>query len=131
MSEDTRFTVGSGNIYADLGFEEPELEQTKAMLARQIAAIVKARGLTQAAAAELLGIDQPKVSAVLRGRLGGFSVDRLLRFLTRLDQDIEIVVHPKPAERAVGRIAVSTSTGGEPTAVAAPARTGVTGGDRR
>ena len=114
MSEQERFTVGSGNIYADLGFDEPELEQTKASLARQIAAIVKARGLTQVEVAGILGIDQPKVSAMLRGRLGGFSVERLMRFLTRLDQDVEIIVHPKAATRPVGRIAVSFQTHGGP-----------------
>ena len=113
MSGHERFTVGSGNIYADLGFEEPELEQTKAKLARQIAAIVKARGLTQVEAAGILGVDQPKVSAMLRGRLGGFSVERLMRFLTRLDQDIEIVVHPKAAARPSGRIVVAYPTHGE------------------
>ena len=125
MSGDGRFTVGSGNIYADLGFEEPELEQIKANLARQIAAIVKARGLTQVQAAGILGIDQPKVSALLRGRLGGISVERLMRFLTRLDQDVDITIHPKAAAHLVGRIAVSYQVDGEPTALAAaPARKG-------
>jgi predicted XRE-type DNA-binding protein len=129
MSDDGRFTVGSGNIYADLGFEEPELEQTKAKLARQIAAIVKARDLTQVQAAGVLGIDQPKVSALLRGRLGGFSVERLMRLLTRLDQDVDIAVHPKADARPVGRIAVSTPTYTEPaTLAAAPARKGKPGG---
>ena len=118
MSEEPRFVVGSGNIYADLGFEEPDLEQTKAMLARQVAAIVKARGLTKAQAAGILGIDQPKVSALLRGRLGGFSVERLMRFLTRLDQDVEIVIHPKGAVRPVGRIVVSGPMHGEAEAKA-------------
>ncbi|HEY7030525.1 MAG TPA: helix-turn-helix transcriptional regulator [Thermomicrobiales bacterium] len=100
------FTVGSGNIYADLGFEEPELEQAKATLARQIGALIRARGLTQIEAAKVLGIDQPKVSALLRGRLGNFSTERLMRLLTRLDQDVDIVVQPKAAARPVGRIAV-------------------------
>jgi predicted XRE-type DNA-binding protein len=108
MNGDRRFTVGSGNIYADLGFDEPELEQAKAKLARRIAAIIEERRLTQVRAAEILGIDQPKVSALLRGRLGGFSTDRLLRFLTRLGQDVEITVQPKAGTRAVGRIAVSS-----------------------
>ncbi len=129
MSDDSRFTLGSGNIYADLGFEEPELEQTKAKLARQIAALVETRGLTQVEAAGILGIDQPKVSAVLCGRLGGFSVERLMRLLTRLDQDVEITVHPKATRRPFGRIAVFSSTCGEPTApVAEPARTGKSDG---
>jgi predicted XRE-type DNA-binding protein len=107
VNDAKHYVVGSGNIYADLGFDEPELEQTKATLARRIAVIVSARGLTQVEAAAVLGIDQPKVSALLRGRLGGFSVERLMRFLTRLDQDVEITIHPKDAARPVGRIAVS------------------------
>ena len=124
MNEDRRFTVGSGNIYADLGFDEPELEQAKAKLARGIAAIIKERRLTQVRAAEILGIDQPKVSALLRGRLGGFSTDRLLRFLTRLDQDIEITVLPKAATHPVGRIAVSASArNGQQSMTATSAKT--------
>jgi predicted XRE-type DNA-binding protein len=118
VSEEPRFTIGSGNIYADLGFDEPELEQAKATLARQIGTIIKERGLTQVKAAEMLGIDQPKVSALLRGRLGNFSMERLMRLLTRLDQDIEITVQPKDAARAVGRIAVNYPAHGDAAALA-------------
>jgi predicted XRE-type DNA-binding protein len=131
MNGDEGFTVGSGNIYADLGFEEPEVEQTKASLARRVAVLVKARGLTQVEAAGLLGIDQPKVSALLRGRLGGFSVERLMRLLTRLDQDVEIVVQPKATAHAVGRIAVTSSMRREPASpVAAPKAEGRNAGAR-
>lgn len=119
MSDDARFTDGSGNIYADLGFANPEEEQSKARLARRIAELIKERGLSQAAAADLLGIDQPKVSALQRGRLGGFSLERLMRFLTRLDQDIEITVRPKAPSSHQGRIAVSSTPSEVATAASA------------
>jgi predicted XRE-type DNA-binding protein len=76
----------------------------KAELARKIGTLITKRGLTQAAAAELLKVDQPKVSALVRGRLAGFSLDRLVRFLVLLGSDVEIVV--KPRTRAAGRAKV-------------------------
>lgn len=90
----------SGNVFADLEVSHPEEVLIKAELARVINAIVSGRSLTQTQAAELLGIDQPKVSALMRGRLSGFSVDRLLRFLLALDRDIEIVVMPTRKQHA-------------------------------
>jgi predicted XRE-type DNA-binding protein len=86
--------VSAGNVFADLGVGAPEEALAKAGLAAQIAAIITRRKLTQVEAARLLGIDQPKVSGLLRGRLAGFSTDRLLRFLTALGSDVEIVVRP-------------------------------------
>ena len=108
MSEDEGYTIGSDNVFADLGIAEPEEALAKAVLAHQIAEIVARRGWTQARTAEALGIDQPKVSALLRGRLGGFSLERLLRFLTALDQDVAIVVGPASTGRR-GRIEVTTA----------------------
>lgn len=99
-------TPGSGNVFADLGFAEPEEELTKAQLASHIRQIIKRRRLTQVAAASLMGIDQPKVSALLNGRLANFSSERLMRLLTALGQDVEIVVKAKPRNRAHGRIRV-------------------------
>jgi predicted XRE-type DNA-binding protein len=99
-------TPSSGNVFADLGFAEPEEELTKAQLASHIRQIVKRRGLTQVAAAALMGIDQPKVSALLNGRLANFSSERLMRLLTALGQDVEITLKPKPRGRAHGRILV-------------------------
>lgn len=99
-------TPGSGNVFADLGFPEPEEELTKAQLASHIRQIIKRRRLTQAAAAALMGIDQPKVSALLNGRLANFSSERLMRLLTTLGQDVEITVKAKPRNRAHGRIRV-------------------------
>lgn len=95
------YVIGSGNVFADLGHPRPAEAMAKAELARKVGAIIVRRGLTQAAAAKLLKIDQPKVSALARGRLAGFSLDRLVRFLVRLGSDVEIVV--KPRARAAGR----------------------------
>ena len=89
----------SGNVFADLGLPNAEDRLAKAELARKISEIIVKRRLTQMAAGELLGIDQPKISALVRGRLGGFSLERLVRFLTILGRDVEIVVKPKPRGR--------------------------------
>jgi predicted XRE-type DNA-binding protein len=80
----------SGNVFADLEIEEPEEYLAKSELAAHILRIVRKRCLTQAEAGKLLGITQPKVSDLLRGRLDGFSTDRLLRFITRLGYDVQI-----------------------------------------
>lgn len=86
--------VSSGNVFADLGLPHPEECLIKADLAIEINRLIKKRKLNQAAAAKLLKIDQPKISALSRGRLSGFSVERLFKFLSILDQDIEIVITP-------------------------------------
>ena len=99
-------TPSSGNVFADLGFAEPEEELTKAQLASHIRQIIKRRRLTQVAAAGLMGIDQPKVSALLNGRLANFSSERLMRLLTALGQDVEITVRATPRSRGRGRIRV-------------------------
>lgn len=95
MSDDI-VTAGSDNVFADLGFENPEEELLKAKLAREIRAIVKRRRLTQAKAADLMGLKQPDVSAIALGRTGKFSIDRLVRCLDRLDYKVELVVRHKP-----------------------------------
>ena len=84
----------SGNVFADLGLKNPEELLAKAELVQRIADIIAERKLTQVRAAKLLGIDQPKVSALLRGKLDGFSTDRLFRFLNALGRDVEIVIRP-------------------------------------
>jgi predicted XRE-type DNA-binding protein len=99
-------TPGSGNVFADLGFAEPAEELTKAQLASHIRQVIKRQRLTQVAAAALLGIDQPKVSALINGRLANFSSERLMRLLTALGQDVDITVKAKPRNRAQGRIRV-------------------------
>lgn len=105
-TSDIEVTPGSGNVFADLGFAEPAEELAKAQLASLIRQVMKRRRLTQRAAADAMGIDQPKVSALLNGRLSGFSSDRLMRLLTALGQDVEIVVKSKPRGRVRGRISV-------------------------
>jgi predicted XRE-type DNA-binding protein len=99
-------TDGSGNVFADLGVAEPEEELAKAQLASLIRDAIKRRRLTQGQAADLTGLDQPKVSALVNGRLGGFSSDRLMRCLTALGQDVEIVVRRRVRPRARGRLRV-------------------------
>lgn len=101
-----KVTPSSGNVFADLGFAEADDELAKAQLATHIRQVLKRRRLTQTAAARLMGVDQPKVSALLNGRLSGFSSDRLMRLLTALGQDVDIVVKGKPRSRARGRISV-------------------------
>src|SRR5580704_9617892 len=97
-------TESSGNVFADLGLPEAEEELTKAQLASHIRQVIKRQRLTQVAAAALMGIDQPKVSALLNGRLANFSSERLMRLLTALGQDVVITVKAKPRNRAQGRI---------------------------
>jgi predicted XRE-type DNA-binding protein len=99
-------TPSSGNVFADMGLPEPEEELTKAQLAAHIRQVIKRRRLTQVAAAILMGIDQPKVSALLNGRLANFSSERLMRLLTALGQDVDITIKDKPRNRVQGRIRV-------------------------
>lgn len=87
--------ASSGNVFADLDVPDADAALAKAELARRICAILAEGKLTQARAAEVLGIDQPKVSTLTRGKVDGFSMFRLLRFLNALSQDVEIVVRPR------------------------------------
>lgn len=97
---------GSGNVFADLGFADADERQTKLRLAFELNRVMGERGMTQAIIGELLGINQPKVSALANYKLDGFSVERLMAFLTQLDRDVEIVVKKKPKSRQAGRITV-------------------------
>ena len=107
MKNEPRITEGSGNVYADLRLPDPEVALAKAELALRIKASIKQQRLTQVEAAKLLGVDQAKVSALVRGRLSGFSTDRLFRFLNALGRDVEIVVRPKPKSRKQARVSVA------------------------
>ncbi len=89
----------SGNVFADLQLPEPEEELAKAKLASHIRHTVQQRRLTQVQAARVMGLDQPKVSALMNGRLEGFPSDRLMRLLTALGQDVDIVVRRKARRR--------------------------------
>ncbi|HMK80956.1 MAG TPA: helix-turn-helix transcriptional regulator [Xanthobacteraceae bacterium] len=87
-------------MFADLGFERPEEELLKAQLVREIRDILKDRRLTQAKAAEILGLKQPDVSALMTGRVHKFSLERLLRCVRRLDRDVVMVIRPRSRRRA-------------------------------
>src|SRR5271165_5404161 len=96
---------GSGNVFADLGLTDAGEHLIKAGLVVKIGRAIRQRHLTQAGAAQLLGIDQPKVSAVLAGQIRGYSVERLMRFLVALGHDVEIVVKPLKRGSAELRVA--------------------------
>lgn len=98
----TDFEESSGNVFADLGIPNAEEYLAKAELAYQINSIIKKRGLKQVDAAKLLGIDQPKISALVSGRLSGFSMERLFRFLTTLNHDVVISIKPRGTSGLVG-----------------------------
>jgi len=104
--DDAAIIRGTGNVFADLGYCDAEERQTKLRLAHAINTVIGRRRFTQAAAAKKLGVNQPKVSALANYRLDGFSVERLMIFLTALDQDVEIVIRSKPRSRRSGRISV-------------------------
>jgi predicted XRE-type DNA-binding protein len=93
-----RSEESSGNVFADLGCKNPEQEIIKADLTLQIYRTIKQRGLTQTEAGKVIGVKQPHVSALMRGRSGNFSVGRLMEFLTALGQDVEIRVRPTRKE---------------------------------
>jgi len=99
--------MGSGNVYKDLGFREAAGMLAKARIVAEIARIIRARRLTQSAAAKVLGLSQPKVSALLNGHFQGYSQERLIWLLNRLGCDVKIVVKPAPRRRAVGRVSVA------------------------
>jgi predicted XRE-type DNA-binding protein len=96
----------TGNVFADLGVAQPEEERAKARLASHIRAAIARRQLTRAQAASLIGLDQPKVSALMNGRLTGFSSDRLLRCMAALGLDVDIVVRGESPDRERGRVRV-------------------------
>jgi predicted XRE-type DNA-binding protein len=97
----------SGNIFADLGITNPEEKQTKVRLAVAINQIIQGRRLSQTAAARRLKVSQPKVSALSNYQLDGFSVERLMNFVTALNRDVDIVIRRVPRSRKGGRILVT------------------------
>jgi len=99
------FTRGTGNVFADHAMPDAAERQTKTRLTLEINKIIKARKLKQVDAGRLLGIPQSKISAISNYRLDGFSVERLMGFLTALDQDVEIMIRPSCTE-GVGHISV-------------------------
>lgn len=98
----------SGNVFRDLGLKDAEEKKTRVRLAVAINQILEQSHLPQARAAERLGINQPKISALKNYRLEGFSVERLMNFLNALGRDVEIVIH-RPASRRAPRIHVTAA----------------------
>src|SRR3954469_23149042 len=105
-AESATITRGSANVFQDLGFADAAERQAKLRLAYALNQVLEARQLSQADAATVLGVTQPKVSALRHYKLAGFSVERLMNLLTALDQDVEIVIRQKPRSRKAGRISV-------------------------
>ena len=99
-------TESRGNVFEDLGLANSKELLAKAELARQVYLIIKKRGLTQTAAANLLGLKQPDVSLLMRGRLSRFSTDRLIQMLNVLDRDVEIVVKRRSRSKRKGSLRV-------------------------
>ena len=104
--QDIAVTRGTANVFADLGFPDATERQTKTRLALAVNTLLKGRKLKPREAAELLDIPQPKVSALKNYRLDQFSVERLLGFLTALNQDVEIMIRPRQATAGAGQISV-------------------------
>ena len=103
---DDEVVRGTGNVFADLGYPDAAERQAKLRLAYALNQVLDQHKLTQAEAARMLGVRQPKVSALRHYKLAGFSVERLMTLLTALDQDVEIVIKRKPRSRRAARISV-------------------------
>ena len=99
----------SGNVFADLDYPNPEEALAKSRLTRFIADILKQRGLTQTQAAALLGIDQPKVSRLIRDQFREFSLERLIQLLGALDRQVDIIVRPAKGKRKRGYLNVEAA----------------------
>lgn len=106
MTQEIKVQTSSGNLFADLDLENSDELLVKAELARKISSIINKQYINQAEAAKILGVDQPKISALINGRLSGFSTVRLFRFLNALGRDVEIVVKAKPKSRSQARTRV-------------------------
>jgi predicted XRE-type DNA-binding protein len=107
MTEEIEVQASSGNVFADLSLENADELLVKAELARRISSIITAQQMTQIEVAEVLGVDQPKISALINGKLAGFSTARLFRFLNALGRDVEIIVKPKSHSQAQTRVIAS------------------------
>ena len=109
MTDSEKVVEGSGNVFADLGFDRPSEEQAKARLVREIRVIIENRDLTQTQAGALIGLPQPDLSQLLRGRTRGYTVDRLCRLIMALDRDIEIRIKKRPKSRPQSRMTVTVA----------------------
>jgi predicted XRE-type DNA-binding protein len=106
-TETEKVDVGSGDVLVDLGFPDADERRLRVQLAMRLNELVAARRLTQAGAAKLFGIPQPHISELKHYKLSRFSSERLLRFVTLLDRDVEIVIRPKAKGHAAGVVSVS------------------------
>ena len=108
-TEETRIERGSGNVFADLGHPEAEVHLLKAELVTSIDRIIRRRRLKQVEAAKLLGLSQPDVSRLLRGDFRDYSVERLLRLLTALGRDVEIIIRESNNSQRQGTLSIGAS----------------------
>ena len=108
-AKNRKVTASSGNVFADLGFDDSEERLLKAKLALKIAQLIEKKGWTQVQTAQRTALDQPKVSRLLRGQLSGFSADRLFAILNRLGHSVEVRISAKekPPEKAHTRVMLS------------------------
>jgi predicted XRE-type DNA-binding protein len=106
MSEDIIYKDGGENVFADIGVRDPEDSLVRARLAKEIAEIIRSKGLRQNEIAERLGVDQSKVSKLVRGRISGFTSDRLLRYLNALGCNVKIEVSRAEAVHTRGKVVV-------------------------
>jgi len=95
-AEETLIERGTSDVFHDLDLPDADELLAKSKLARAITAAIKERKMTQSQLARITGIDQPKISQLLHGRISGFSSDRLMNILTKLDQDVVIIIRPRP-----------------------------------
>lgn len=110
MSANIKVTPSSGNVFADLNLPNPEERLVKATIALSIGELIEKRGLTQQEAGTLLGLPQSSVSNLVRGKLEKFSIDRLLRYMRKLDYDVTISFKHKPKSRDEATISIKGTT---------------------
>jgi predicted XRE-type DNA-binding protein len=107
MNKDIIYKEGSGNVFADIGVRDPEGSLVRAKLAKQIAELIRRKRLRQNQVADILGVDQSKVSKLVRGRIAGFTSDRLLRYLNALGCDVHIEIRPSRTVQRRGKVVVA------------------------
>jgi predicted XRE-type DNA-binding protein len=109
MSGNIECEMGSGNVFADLGFHDAKERFVKAELACKINLLLGSRKLKQAEAAKLLGTSQAKISLLSKGRLRGFSLEKLLGYMLKLDRDVKIIIKPKPRTHQAAKFSISAA----------------------
>lgn len=109
MNKATRHEIGSGNVFADLGFSDAKEREVKTLLAMKIARLLERRKLSQQAAASLLGTSQARISRIVGYKLNEISLEKLVEFLTKLDQDVKITVKSKSKSHATGMFSAAVN----------------------